>query len=609
MPKTTHTTALLSLDKTKLLSDLMGFIGPHQVLLMHKLDGLTLKLLYENGVLIQASTRGNGDEGEVVTHNARAIEGIPMRIPYPGRLEVTGEAYITKPTFERLRMTLVDSTGKPYKNARNMAAGSVRCYDASACAERGVVFAAFGVTEGLDEDSKIWGSKYHRLIALQHLGFTTCRFVLADINASEQFISSTITDLQEFAESDGIPIDGIVVTYDDVQFSRSFGRTGSFYKDGIAFKFEDGLHKTTLREIVWQPSRTGELSPVALFDPVVIDGCEVSRASLHNITFIKDLELMPGCKILVTKRNMIIPHVEENLNRGRYHGPSIIPQACPCCGQATRIQTSQKNKGRLVEVLRCDNTACSTQNLRKFVHFVGKKAMDIDGLSEATLERFIEMGWLQSFTDIYRLDAHMHEIIKMDGFGDKSWKRLWDAIQNSRNTTFERFVIAMDIPMIGRTASKELCRHFNGDINAFKSAAVTGFDFTQLKDFGEVLHSNITSWFMAEENLNLWEELKSMVNIKSQQAPDAAPSTELAGKTFVVTGKLVNFTRAEIEAEIVSLGGSVGKAISKNTDYLITDKEAANVPDNKASSKLKKARELNVPILTEEDFLTMIGEA
>ena len=592
LEKTTHTVPLLSLEKTKQISDIMRFIGSREVLLMHKLDGLTVKLEYENGKLIRASTRGNGDEGEVVTHNARAIEGIPLHIPYIRGLVVVGECYITKPTFEQLRDTLRDSTGNPYKNARNMAAGSIRCHDAGACAGRGLVFSPFGVLEGLDEDESLAVSKSLRLFALRRLGFSPCEFILTHPAPSEKAITETIAGLKAMAERAGIPIDGIVVTYNDIPYSLSCGRTGHHYKDGLAFKFEDDLYETTLRGVEWQPSRSGELSPVALFDTVEIDGCEVSRASLHNLTFIRELELMPGCRILVSKRNMIIPHVEENLDRGRFSAATIFPMRCPCCDQRTRV---------MADTIYCDNPACANQRLRQFVHFVGKKALDIEGLSEATLEKFIGKGWLRGFTDIFRLDQYKYQILMMEGFGVKSWRRLWEAIQRSRTTTFGQFVIAMDIPMIGRSASRELCRQFDGDLNAFEAAAVNGFDFTTLKDFGEVLHRNISDWFKVDHNIKLWKELQQMVYIEQHDTKTAIEATPFYGRTIVVTGKLEHFTRDTINAKIGSLGAIAGSSVSKNTDYLICGE--------KAGSKLDKARALGVTVLSEREFLNMAGVA
>ena len=595
LEKTAHTIPLLSLDKTKDINGLMRFIGSHQVMLIHKLDGLTVKLEYENGALIRASTRGDGDTGEVITHNASAIEGIPAKITYRERLVVVGEVYIPKPTFEKLRNSLQDSSGNPYKNARNMAAGSIRCHDAGACAGRGLVFSPFGVIEGFNEEMY----KSQKLDALKWQGFSPCKFIIPDKNAPGQIIANIISNLRKFADADGLPIDGIVITYNDIQFSLSCGRTGHHYKDGMAFKFEDDLHETTLQGIEWTPSRTGELSPVALFDPVEIDGCEVSRASLHNLTFITDLELMPGCRILVSKRNMIIPHVEENLDRGRFNAMELFPVSCPSCSSRTRIKETSTDKGRTIRILRCIYTGCKAQQLRRFVHFVSKKAMNIEGLSEATLEKFINLGFLNDFIDIYRLGEHEFEITSLEGFGEKSWQRLWDAIQRSRNTTFERYLISMDIPMIGRTASKELSRQFNSDLDTFEEAVTGGFDFTQLKDFGATLNRNIHVWFSNAENLYLWKELQKMTTIKQKEAPATKVNAgnPFVDCTIVVTGKLALFTRSTINAKIETLGAKAGSAISKNTDYLICG--------DKAGSKLDKARSLGVKVLSEQEFLNM----
>jgi DNA ligase (NAD+) len=448
----------------------------------------------------------------------------------------------------------------------------------------------------LDEDRKTSVSKSLKLRELERLGFAPCRFFVPDKNASEKVISNMIANLRTMAESDGVPIDGIVVTYDDIPYSRSLGRTGHHYKDGIAYKFEDELYETVLQSVEWQPSRTGELSPVAVFDTVEIDGCEVSRASLHNMTFIKDMELMPGCRILVSKRNMIIPHVEDNLDRGRFDGSKLFPARCPCCGLPARVQVSNAT-----ETLRCDNPGCVNQMVRKFVHFTGKKAMDIEGLSEATIEKFRRNGWLRTFTDVYRLDQYGAVIVGMEGFGQRSWGRLWDAIQRSRSTTFERFVVAVDIPMIGRTASRELCRRFGGDLSAFESAVIYGFDFTALPDFGETLHRHIYNWFEKEENLKLWKELRSMTTIHQTAAAAGAADNPFAGRTIVVTGTLEHFTRNGINAKIEELGAKAGSSVSKNTDYLICG--------DKAGSKLDKARSLGVTVLSEREFLDMAVSA
>ena len=444
LEKTRHEIPLLSLDKTKSSMDLLNFMGEQQVMLMLKLDGLTVKLTYENGELLEAATRGDGDEGEIITHNTRAISGIPSHITYKERLVVTGEGFIRPSDFEELKTSLQDSSGKPYKNGRNLAAGSIRLMDAKICQERRLVFMPFGVLEGFPHLTR----KSDKLRELRALGFQPCKYLVTKQKLTLENVEAGIYQLRQYATDKDIPIDGIVVSFNDIAYAQSCGRTGHHYKDGLAYKFEDDLHESLLQYIEWTPGRTGEIAPVAVFTPVEIDGCEVSRASLHNLSFIEDLELMAGNRILVSKRNMIIPHVEENLDRGGFSMVDTIPRVCPCCGQPTRIHESsgkgENGEDRIIKTLYCDNPDCETRRLKKFVHFVSQKAMDIEGLSEAALEKFIGQGFIHSYLDIYRLDRYRAEIVRMDGFGEKSWQRLWDAIQQSRNTTFERYLISMD---------------------------------------------------------------------------------------------------------------------------------------------------------------------
>ena len=600
LEKTVHSIPLLSLDKTKSIDELMKFSSGRELLLMLKLDGLTVKLTYENGELIEAATRGDGEVGELITHNAQTFRGIPLRIPYMQRLVVTGEAFIHKSDFDSLQGNLTDSTGEPYRNARNLAAGSVRLLDGSACKDRRISFIPFNVLEGFEENPGAQNSKREKLYQLQLLGFTRCSAYIAIGAYARDGIEEAIEHLQQEAREQDIPIDGIVATYDDIAYSKSCGRTGHHYKDGIAFKFEDELFESVLRAVEWNPSRSGEITPVAIFDMVEIDGCEVSRASLHNLSFVEELELMPGNRVLVSKRNMIIPHIEENLDRGGFDLAALIPQTCPCCGEPTRIHTAASGKDHTTKTLFCDNTDCAMRHLRRFVHFVSKKAMDIEGLSEATLERFIGCGWLYTFMDLYRLDEHQDDIVRMEGFGERSWQRLWEAIERSRDTTFERYLISMDIPMIGNTASRELSRRFGGDLNAFEAAVDSGYDFTQLPDFGETLHRNIHEWFKDEENRILWEELQTMMNIENR-AVNAVQNEGgiFTGKTIVVTGKVEPYTRDGIHEVILSLGAHPGSAVSKNTDYLICGENAG--------SKLEKARSLGVPVLSPAEFFRMAG--
>lgn len=604
LEKVRHEFSLLSLEKTKLVNDLLNFQGNRRMNLSYKLDGLTTELIYEGGIIRRLSTRGDGEVGEDITHNSSAIGGIPQTIPYKSRLVVVGESFICKSDFAVLKDTLLDSSGKAYKNSRNLAAGSVRAYDSEICAGRRVTFLPFAVLAGLEDIEEETDSKQAKLMKLVEFGFGKVRSIQYT-GCREEILELHVNVLRQKADEDDIPIDGLVLSFDEISYSKSCGRTGHHFKDGLAFKFEDSLTETNLQYIEWNPTRSDEISPVAVFTPVEIDDCEVSRASLHNLTFIEELELMPGCRVLVSKRNMIIPHVEENLDRGSLLLDELIPHTCPCCGEPTRLHITRSvisGKERITKTLFCDNSACEMQRLKQFVHFVSKKAMGIDGLSEATLEKLIGRGWIHSFLDIYRLDRYQNEIIHMEGFGEKSWRRLWNAIQASKNTTFERYLISMDIPMIGNTTSRELSRRFSGDLNAFEAVVDAGYDFTQLADFGETLHGNIHRWFRKEENRYLWEELQKMMNIEKKTMEEETETKEnpFVGLTIVVTGKVEPYTRNGINAKIESLGAKAGSSVSKNTNYLICG-------DN-AGSKLSKAQELGVSVLTPDEFFAMAGE-
>ena len=606
LKKVRHRIPLLSLDKTKLISDLVSFVKDHAALLMLKLDGLTVKLVYEDGKLVEGSTRGDGDEGELVTHNIAAFRNVPLSIPFKGHLELPGEGFIHKSDFERLKDTLIGSDGKPYRNARNLASGSIRCLDAGICKEREISFFAFNILEGMDEFDDIRDSRSALLLSMIDHGFGICPFVPIPAGATAEEIEKHIQNLQELAEISDIPFDGMVLRYDSLSYSANLGRTGHHYNDGIAFKFEDDTYESVFRSIEWQTGRTGEIAPVAIFDTVEIDGCEVSRASLHNLTFIKGLELHPGCRILVSKRNMIIPHVEENLDRGNYQ--DMTPQTCPCCGQPTRKHSRAGNKGRMVETLHCDNPECGSRVLQRFVHFAEKKAMNIRGLSEATLDQLIQIGALKTYQDLYHLDRYRNEIIALEGFGEKSYENLIASINESRSTTFVRFVVAMDIPLIGRTASRILDGYFHGSLRELRLAALDRFDFTCLEGIGDTMSSNLHKWFRNSDHLLLWGSLQKELHFEN--GLDAQTSGEennmnettnntFAGCTIVATGKLENFTRDGINAKIISLGATPGSSVTKKTDYLICGE--------KAGSKLAKAEQLGVKILTEQEFLEMLS--
>ena len=612
LEKVRHDIPLLSLAKTKQVSDLASFLKGHGALLMLKLDGLTVKLVYENGRLVEGSTRGDGEEGELITHNVAAFRNVPLSIPYKGRLAIIGEGFIHKSDFERLKGTLTGSDGKPYRNARNLASGSIRCLDAGICREREVSFCAFNVLEGLDEFEDSRDSRSSLLNILAEFGFDTCPAIYIPPDAKADHIASKIQKMTDFAEFLDMPIDGMVLRFNSFSYSATLGRTGHHYNDGIAYKFADDTYETVFRSVEWQTGRFGEIAPVAVFDTVEIDGCGVSRASLHNLSFIKGLELHPGCRILVSKRNMIIPHVEDNLDRGSCQ--DMAPKACPCCGHPTHIYSREGDRGRTIETLHCDNPECGSRILHKFVHFAEKKAMNIRGLSEATLGQLIRIGALKSYQDLYHLDRYRNEIIALEGFGEKSYENLIASINESRNTTFVRFVVAMDIPLIGRTASRILDGHFHGSLRELRLAALDRFDFTCLEGIGDIMSSSLHEWFRNPDHLLLWGSLQKELHFENGLDAKASGDGERAGKdsahmngtnnkfagcTIVATGKLENFTRDGINAKIISLGATPGSSVTKKTDYLICGE--------KAGSKLAKAQQLGIKVLTEQEFMDMIA--
>lgn len=602
LKKVRHPRALLSLEKTKQIQELADFMENQDTLLMLKLDGLTVKLVYEEGRLVQASTRGDGDIGEDITHNIPAFENVPLTISYKERLVTVGEAFIYKDVFQQLKDTIRDGNGEPYKNARNLASRSARNLNPEVCKGRHINFIPFNVLEGLDGGEGV-DSREFKLMQLAALGFDTCPSVWLEAERySDKELSEQIGKLEAVAGEKELPIDGLVLIYDSLSHSAKCGKTGHHYKDGLAYKFEDETYETSLQEIEWTPSRSGDLAPVAVFDPVEIDGADVSRATLHNLSFIKNLELVPGCRILVSKRNMIIPHIEDNLDRGFYY--DTYPIQCPYCGSPTRIRKGRTNKGKVLETLHCDNPECDSQILKKYVHFVAKKAMDISGLSESNLRRFLECGWLTSFQDIYHLDRYRKEMIALEGYGEKSYEKLWTAINESRNTDFIHYLTAMDIPMVGRTKSRVLCEVFEGSLNRFEKAAAGNYDFSKLEDFGDTLNRNIHTWFADEDNLSLWRNLQMEMNFRTVENKAAeeelvSSKSPFQGCMIVATGKLTNFTRDGINSKIYELGGKPGSSVSKNTDYLICGE--------KAGSKLAKAQSLGIKILSEAEFLDMIA--
>lgn len=602
LEKVSHDIPLLSLDKTKDVDELVKFMGNHKCLLMYKYDGLTVELIYNDGKLIQASTRGDGYTGEDITHNAKTFKNIPLTIPYNGFLRVVGEAIIHKHDFQKINDNL-PAGEKPYANARNLAAGSVRQLDSAVCDTRNIHFMLWDVLEGLDDLPTLddlfpaSDSRMTKFFACERLGFElpyACRF---EQESSAFIIQDAIEHMRDQAIEKGIPIDGMVMKYDSISYSKQKGGTSHHNNDGIAFKFEDETAETVLREIEWSMGRTGQLTPVAIFDPIELDGTIVTRASVHNLSYIKDYDLNIGDKLKVYKANMIIPQILENISateRGTKHGVQY-PDACPVCGGSIRVE--QVND---TESVYCDNPKCNGKKLGKFSHYVSKSAMNIDGLSEATLEKFINNGWLTDFTDLYHLNRYDKEIMRMEGFGKRSYDKLMTAIEASKSTTLARLLISLGIPYIGRTASKAISNYCAGDPYKFIELINDDFNWMQLEDFGEVMSASLKDWFSDDDNFKLYHCIVGHLNIQIEKAiTTPVADNPFNGKVVVATGSLQNFTRDGIGKKLEELGAKVGSSVSKKTDYVIAGE--------KAGSKLTKAKELGVPVLTETEFMAMIG--
>lgn len=602
LAKVSHDIPLLSLDKTKDVDELVKFMGNHKCLLMYKYDGLTVELIYNNGKLIQASTRGDGYTGEDITHNAKTFKNIPLTIPYNGFLRVVGEAIIYKHDFQKINDNL-PAGEKPYANARNLAAGSVRQLDSAVCDTRNIHFMLWDVLEGLDDLPTLddlfpaSDSRMTKFFACERLGFElpyACRF---EQESSAFIIQDAIEHMRDQAIEKGIPIDGMVMKYDSISYSKQKGGTSHHNNDGIAFKFEDETAETVLREIEWSMGRTGQLTPVAIFDPIELDGTIVTRASVHNLSYIKDYDLNIGDKLKVYKANMIIPQILENISateRGTKHGVQY-PDVCPVCGGSIRVE--QVND---TESVYCDNPKCNGKKLGKFSHYVSKPAMNIDGLSEATLEKFINSGWMTDFTDLYHLNRYDKEIMRMEGFGKRSYDKLMTAIEASKSTTLTRLLISLGIPYIGKTASKAISNYCAGDPYKFIELINDDFNWMQLEDFGEVMSASLKDWLSDDDNFKLYHCIVGHLNIQIEKAiTTPVADNHFNGKTVVATGSLQNFTRDGIGKKLEELGAKVGSSVSKKTDYVIAGK--------KAGSKLTKAKELGVPVLTETEFMAMIG--
>ena len=582
LPKERHPSPMLSLDKTKDVAGLQAFAGDQKVVMSWKMDGLTIVLTYRDGGLVKAVTRGNGEVGEVITANARTFKNLPLQIPYKGELVLRGEAVIGYKDFEKINEEIAEVDAK-YKNPRNLCSGSVRQLNSEITAKRNVKFYGFSLVqaEGVD----FHNSRAAQLDWLASQGFE----VVEHIVVSREEIPNEVIKFSEKIVSNDFPSDGLVLIYDDVAYGQSLGRTSKFPRDSFAFKWADETSKTVLREIEWSPSRTGLINPVAIFDPVELEGTTVSRASVHNISIMEELELGIGDQIEVYKANMIIPQIAENLTRS---GVKDIPKVCPVCGGATEIRSISNAKA-----LYCTNPECQAKQLKSYALFVSRDALNIDGLSEATLEKFIARGFIHDFADLFHLEKHREEICEMDGFGEKSYNNLIASVEKARETSLPRLIYGLGIANIGLANAKLICKEIGHDPERVMD--LTAEDLAAIDGIGDVIAGNYVAYFADAEHRELFEKLLKEVKLPEEQE-DVGEQT-FAGMNFVITGSVEHFAnRNEVKALIESKGGKVTGSVTSKTNYLINN----NVEST--SSKNKKAKDLGIPIITEEDFLRMI---
>lgn len=582
LPKERHPSPMLSLDKTKDVAGLQAFAGDQKVVMSWKMDGLTIVLTYRDGGLVKAVTRGNGEVGEVITANARTFKNLPLQIPYKGELVLRGEAVIGYKDFEKINEEIAEVDAK-YKNPRNLCSGSVRQLNSEITAKRNVKFYGFSLVqaEGVD----FHNSRAAQLDWLASQGFE----VVEHIVVSREEIPNEVIKFSEKIVSNDFPSDGLVLIYDDVAYGQSLGRTSKFPRDSFAFKWADETSKTVLREIEWSPSRTGLINPVAIFDPVELEGTTVSRASVHNISIMEELELGIGDQIEVYKANMIIPQIAENLTRS---GVKDIPKVCPVCGGATEIRSISNAKA-----LYCTNPECQAKQLKSYALFVSRDALNIDGLSEATLEKFIARGFVHDFADLFHLEQHREEICEMDGFGEKSYNNLIASVEKARETTLPRLIYGLGIANIGLANAKLICKEIGHDPERVKD--LTAEDLAAIDGIGDVIAGNYVAYFADAEHRELFEKL--LKEVKLPEEPEDVGEQTFAGMNFVITGSVEHFAnRNEVKALIESKGGKVTGSVTSKTNYLINN----NVEST--SSKNKKAKDLGIPIITEEDFLRML---
>lgn len=582
LPKEEHERPMLSLDKTKEREALREFIGEHPTLLSWKLDGLTIVLTYENGELIKAVTRGNGIVGEVITNNARVFKNIPLKISFKGRLVLRGEAIITYSDFEKINETIGDADAK-YKNPRNLCSGSVRQLNNEITAKRNVRFYAFSLVSAEGVDFR--NSREVQFRWLNEQGFEVVEYR----KVTAETLDEAMDYFAEAVTTNDFPSDGLVALYDDIAYGESLGTTAKFPRNAMAFKWADEMRDTRLLEIEWSPSRTGLINPVAIFEPVELEGTTVSRASVHNISIMKELKLGIGDTIRVYKANMIIPQIAENLTGS---GNAPIPHTCPACGQETVVK-----KENDVECLFCVNPECPAKKIKSFGLFTSRDAMNIDGLSEATLEKFIARGFIHDFGDIFEISRYKDEIVEMEGFGQKSYDNLMESLERAKETTLPRVIYSLGIANIGLANAKVICRHFDNDLDRIRHASLE--EVSDIDTIGPVIAGNLVAYFKDEDNNRRLNHLMSFLHIQ-EDSPKQEQIFE--GMNFVITGSLVHFgNRSEAKELIESLGGKVTGSVTKKTNYLINNDIQSN------SSKNKKARELGIPILSEEDFRKLAG--
>ena len=582
LPKEEHERPMLSLDKTKEREALREFIGEHSTLLSWKLDGLTIVLTYENGELIKAVTRGNGIVGEVITNNARVFKNIPLKISFKGRLVLRGEAIITYSDFEKINETIGDADAK-YKNPRNLCSGSVRQLNNEITAKRNVRFYAFSLVSAEGVDFR--NSRELQFRWLNEQGFEVVEYR----KVTAETLDEAMDYFAEAVTTNDFPSDGLVALYDDIAYGESLGTTAKFPRNAMAFKWADEMRDTRLLEIEWSPSRTGLINPVAIFEPVELEGTTVSRASVHNISIMKELKLGIGDTIRVYKANMIIPQIAENLTGS---GNASIPHTCPACGQETVVK-----KENDVECLFCVNPGCPAKKIKSFGLFTSRDAMNIDGLSEATLEKFIARGFIHDFGDIFEISRYKDEIVEMEGFGQKSYDNLMESLERAKETTLPRVIYSLGIANIGLANAKVICRHFDNDLDRIRHASLE--EVSDIDTIGPVIAGNLVAYFRDEDNDRRLDHLMSFLHIQ-EDSPKQEQIFE--GMNFVITGSLVHFgNRSEAKELIESLGGKVTGSVTKKTNYLINNDIQSN------SSKNKKARELGIPILSEEDFRKLAG--